>query len=254
MRAGELAVVTGASPGIGAAVAERLACADWRLVVVGRDAERLAAVAARTGGRPVVADLRTTAGVDAVCAVGAGAALLVHTAGLGATGPLSDLPVAVVDELLAVNLAAPIRLTRALLPALRARHGRVVFVASIAAVGVADEAVYSATKAGLRGFADALRAEGQVGVTTVLPGAVATPFFARRGRAYDRRVPRAVTPERVAAALVDGVRRNRAEVFVPRWLALAARVHGLAPGLFARLSRLERTDGTSAPPGWCRPG
>jgi len=236
-----LAVVTGASSGIGAAVADRLASAGWRLVVVGRDRERLAAVAARTGGRPVVADLRTAAGVAAVCAAGPDTALLVHAAGVGAAGPLPDLPVAVLTELLAVNLAAPIRLTRALLPGLRDRGGHVVFVSSIAALGVADEAAYTATKAGLRGFADALRAEGQVAVTTILPGAVATPFFARRGRAYARRFPRAVPPYRVAAALVDGVRRNRAEVFVPRWLALAARVHGLAPGLFARLSRSERT-------------
>jgi short-subunit dehydrogenase len=238
VRPGErLAVVTGASSGIGAAVAERLARTGWRLVVVGRHRERLAAVAARTGGRPVVADLATVAGVDAVYAAGADAALLVHAAGLGAAGPLPDLPVAVVDELVAVNLAAPIRLTQSLLPTLRARRGHVVFVASVAALGVADEAVYSATKAGLRGFADALRAEGQVGVTTVLPAAVATPFFARRGRPYQRRIPRPVTPEQVAAVLVDGVRRNRAEVVVPRWLAVAVRVHGVAPGLFARLSR-----------------
>lgn len=238
---GRLAVVTGASSGIGAAVADRLAGAGWDLVVVGRNRERLAAVAAGTGGRPVVADLRTAAGVADVCAASAGAALLVHAAGLGAAGPLPDLPVAVVDDLLAVNLTAPIRLTRALLPTLRARDGHVVFVASIAALGVADEAVYSATKAGLRGFADALRAEGQVGVTTVLPAAVATPYFARRGRAYARRFPRPVPPEQVAAALVEGVRHDRAEVVVPRWLTVAIRVHGLAPGLFARLSCLDRS-------------
>jgi short-subunit dehydrogenase len=75
----------------------------------------------------------------------------------------------------------------------------------------------------------------------VLPGAVATPFFARRGRPYHRRVPRPVPAERVADALVDAVRRGRADVFVTPWLAMGARVHGVAPSKFARLSR--RLDG-----------
>jgi uncharacterized protein len=237
---GYVALVTGASSGIGAAVADRLAVDGWGLVLVGRDRARLDAVAARTGGRPLVADLRTAVGTAAACEAGSEAALLVHAAGLGASAALAETAAATVEELVAVNLTAPMQLTRALVPSLGARDGHVVFVASIAAVGVADEAVYSATKAGLRGFADALRAEGGVRVTTVLPGAVDTPFFTRRGRGYDRRVPRPVSAERVAAALVEGVRRNRAEVFVPRWLAAAARVHGLAPALFARLSRLER--------------
>jgi len=236
---GCVALVTGASSGIGAAVADRLSDDGWGLVLVGRDRARLDTVAARTAGRALVADLRTATGTAAACEAGSEAALLVHAAGLGACAALADTAAATVDELVAVNLTAPMQLTRALVPSLRARGGHVVFVASIAAVGVADEAVYSATKAGLRGFADALRAEGGMRVTTVLPGAVDTPFFARRGRDYDRRVPRPVSAERVAAALVEGVRRNRAEVFVPRWLAAAARVHGVAPALFARLSRLE---------------
>jgi short-subunit dehydrogenase len=232
-----VAVVTGASSGIGAAVADRLAGA-WDLLLVGRDETRLALVAARTGGRAVVADL---SGADGVAAVRAAAddrvGLLVHAAGLGAAGGLAATPAARVDELMAVNLVAPVQLTRALLPTLVAQRGHVVFVASIAALGVADEVVYSATKAGLRGFADALRLEAAIGVTTVLPGAVDTPFFARRGRPYHRRFPRPVSPERVAVALIDGVRRGRAEVFVPGWLALGSRVHGAAPALFARLAR-----------------
>ena len=249
MTGGGLALVTGASSGIGAAVADHLGREGRQLVLVGRNGPRLDAVAARTGGRPVRADLRTGTGVDTVCAAAGGVSLLVHAAGVGMAGPLPDTPPGTVDDLVAVNLTAPVQITRRLLPGLRERRGHVVFVASIAALGVADEAVYSATKAGLRGFADALRAElgVGVGVTTVLPGAVATPFLARRG--YDRRFPRPVSAERVAGALVEGVRRGRAEVFVPRWLAVAARVHGVAPGLFARLARVDQGGRPGTAPG-----
>lgn len=232
------AVVTGGSSGIGAAVARRLAADGWELLLVGRDERRLDAVAAATGARTLVADLSEPAGVEAVAAAADGwVSLLVHGAGVGAAGPVEQLAPATAEQLLAVNLAAPVRLTMALLPTLRAERGHLVFVASVAAIGVAGEAVYSATKAGLRGFADAVRLESGVAVTTVLPGAVDTPYFDRRGAGYHRRFPRPVSAERVADALVDGVARRRAEVFVPRWLTIGARVHGAVPATFARLSR-----------------
>jgi short-subunit dehydrogenase len=233
-----LSIVTGASSGIGAAVADRLAREGHRLLLVGRHAPRLEAVARRTGGEPLLADLADPAAIELVRARGSGPVrLVVHAAGIGSAGPLAEIPAADIAALTAVNLVAPMQLTAALLPGLLAADGRIAFVASIAALGVADEAVYSATKAGLRGFADALRLETGLVVTTVLPGAVATPFFANRGTPYARRFPRPLPPERVADALVDAVERGRAEVFVPRWLAAGARVHGGAPSVFARLSR-----------------
>ena len=235
--ADRFALVTGASSGIGAALAQRLAGDGARLVLTGRDPERLQQVAERTGAKAVVADLAS--GVDTLLdALPARPALVVHCAGVGAAGPLEELSPARVDELIDLNLRAPIQLTRALLPGLRAERGHLVFVASIAALGVAGEAVYSATKAGLRGFADAVRIEApEVGVTTVLPGAVDTPYFGRRGREYDRRYPRPIRADRVAEEIVRGVRRGSVEVVVPRWLTLGARVHGAAPALFARASR-----------------
>jgi short-subunit dehydrogenase len=240
MRVSErIALVTGASSGIGAAVAQRLAGDGARLVLTGRDPDRLQQVAERTGAKAVAADLAADGGVDTLLdALPARPALVVHCAGVGAAGPLDELGAARVDELIDVNLRAPIQLTRALLPGLRTEHGHLVFVASIAALGVAGEAVYSATKAGLRGFADAVRIEApEVGVTTVLPGAVDTPYFGRRGREYDRRFPRPIRADRVAEEIVRGIRRGSVEVVTPRWLALGAKVHGAAPALFARASR-----------------
>ncbi|MFR9801392.1 SDR family NAD(P)-dependent oxidoreductase [Pseudonocardia sp. RS010] len=239
--ADRVALVTGASSGIGAALAERLAADGARLVVTGRDAERLHQVAERTGAKAVVADLVAdgASGVGTLLdALPARPALVVHCAGAGAAGPLAELAPARADELIDLNLRAPIQLTRALLPDLQAERGHLVFVASIAALGVAGEAVYSATKAGLRGFADAVRIEApEIGVTTVLPGAVDTPYFGRRGREYDRRFPRPIRADRVAEEIARGIRRDAVEVVTPRWLALGARVHGAAPALFARASR-----------------
>lgn len=232
------ALVTGGSSGIGAAIAEGLTAAGCRVVVLGRNPE---ALARRTGARPLVADLCTADGLARAADATADVDLLVHSAGRGWAGDLTAMAGPDVDALVALNLTAPMHLTRAALPGMRARgRGQVVFVSSIAAVGVGGEAVYAATKAGLRAFAASVRLEvaGEgIGVTIVLPGAVRTPFFEHRGRPYDRHFPRQVDPGEVASALLKAIDRGQAEVFVPQWLTVAARVQGAAPELFHRLAR-----------------
>lgn len=234
------ALVTGASSGIGAAVAEALAGLGTRLVLVGTDVERLAGVAERTGGRSLAADLTDPDGLDRACHEAAGTDLLLACAGRGWAGELAEMPDEKIGELTALNLVAPIRLARAAVGGMRARgHGHLVFVSSIATVGVRDEAVYSATKAGLRALAASLRYElagSPIGVTTVFPGVVDTPFFDRRGRRYDRRFPRPRAASAVAEATLRAVWRNRAEVFEPRWLTVPDRLNGALPGLFHVLS------------------
>ena len=235
------ALVTGGSSGIGAAVADGLAAAGCRLVVLGRDRDRLDAVARRTNARAVVADLCTADGLARAAEVAAKVDLLVNSAGLGWAGDLTAMGEPAIDALVALNLTAPIRLTRAALPGMRARgRGQLVYVSSIAAVGVGGESVYAATKAGLRAFADSVRLEvaGEgIGVTTVLPGAVRTPFFDHRGLPYDRRFPRQLDAAEVASALLEALARGEPEVFVPRWLTVAARVRGATPALFHRLAQ-----------------
>ena len=105
--------------------------------------------------------------------------------------------------------------------------------------GVAGEAVYSATKAGLDAFAESLRAEtvgSGVNVSVVVPGVVDTGFFDTRGRPYERARPRPVPPDAVADAVVRAVVRDRAEEWVPRWLRIAPAVRALAPGAYRRLA------------------
>ncbi|MFD2416144.1 SDR family NAD(P)-dependent oxidoreductase [Amycolatopsis pigmentata] len=240
---GAVVVVTGASSGIGAATALELGRAGAKLVLHGRDPARLASLAGRTGGLTLPADFADTEAVSRVAAevterFGTVDAL-VNNAGIGWAGAFSEMTREQVRDLIAVNLTAPIELTRALLPAL-SPQGRVVFVTSIAGrTGVAGEAVYSAVKAGLDSFAESLRFElagtgMKVGV--VVPGVVDTEFFARRGRPYERRSPRPVPPERVAAAVVRAVRDGRAESYVPRWLRVPVAVRGLVPGLYRGLA------------------
>jgi short-subunit dehydrogenase len=239
-------LVTGASSGIGAAVTRRLAT-GWRceLLLNGRDPARLAAVAEASGGVTLLGDLST----PGRCRALAGRALdlagrvdvLIAGAGVGWAGPFTEMPPDDIDQLLAVNLASALHLVRALLPAMvHRRSGHVVLVGSIAgACGVGGEAVYSASKAALTAFADSLRYEVHpkgVHVSVVLPGAVDTPFFARRGTPYGRSRPRPVPPEQVAEAVHRAVIRPRAELFVPAWLRLPARLHGVAPALFHHLA------------------
>ena len=146
-----------------------------------------------------------------------------------------------IDELVGTDLLATLHLVRGLLPHMvAAGSGRIVLLGSVAgSVGVRGEAVYSAVKAAVAAFADALRYELRgtgVGVTHVVPGVVDTAFFDRRGAPYRRTWPRPVPPERVADAVLTAVRRGTDEVYVPGWLRLPARVRGAAPGLYRRLA------------------
>ncbi|MFJ8584540.1 SDR family NAD(P)-dependent oxidoreductase [Streptomyces sp. NPDC093595] len=245
--AGPVALVTGASSGIGQAVAERIATAGgWRLLLGGRDEERLAAVARSTGGTPLAADLGERTGVERLAAQAVEREgrvdALVAAAGVGWAGPFVGMPADAIDRLLAVNLTSVVHLVRLVLPGMAERGvGRIVLIASMAGrVGVANEAVYAATKGALLAFAESLRYElagTRVRVTVVLPGAVETPFFDRRGVPYHRDHPRPVPAERVAEIVWRAIERGAEDVYVPGWLAMPARMQGAVPGFFRALAK-----------------
>lgn len=241
--AGAVALVTGASSGIGAATAAALAAVGTRLVLTGRNTARLGAVAARTAAIAIPADLTEPDGpdrlADAALAATGRIDLLVNDAGAGWAGPISDLSTAKADELVRLNLLAPIQLVRLLVPGMAARRsGRLIFVSSIAgATGVRHEAAYAATKAGLNCLAESLTYElagSGVGVSLVLPGVVDTPFFDRRGMRYGRAWPVPISADRVARAITDAAARDRPLVYVPGWMRLPALLHGTAPTAFRR--------------------
>ena len=217
------ALVTGASSGIGAATADVLAAKGATVLRTGRTI---------SGPSSYACDLASD--VSGLAAWAGDVDLLVLNAGIGHAGPFAEMPPGRIAELFTVNVVSQLELARALLPGMISRRrGHLVLVSSIAgAMGVADEAVYSATKAALRSFADALRLEvPSVGVTVVHPGVIDTPFFDRRGTPYTRRRPRPLPPITVAEALVAAVEHNRPEVFVPSWLRFPARLNGFLPSV-----------------------
>ena len=188
-------VITGAGSGIGAALARRLAERGDSLVLLARSAARAAELQRDFGGAQVlVADLGDPGTLNGIGRqVDGSVDSLVHVAGVVELAPVERLRLTDWEEQVTVNLTAPAVLTRELLPHLRRSGGTVVFVNSSAGLTAsACWSAYSASKFGLRGFADALRAEEVehgVRVSTVYPSRTATPMqekvHEQEGRTYD---------------------------------------------------------------------
>jgi uncharacterized protein len=244
-----VAVVTGASSGIGEATARALADRGWLCVLVARREDRLRTLADEIGGEIEVCDV---ADHNAVQAMGAhvlgrhpAVDLLVNNAGIPMRDTFPEADLELVERVLAVNYLGGAWCTNALLPGLKAaRHGHVANVVSIAgAIAFAQSGPYVASKHAQLAFSrclrPTLRREG-IAVHTILPGFVATEAFSQKALLRRRRSRWLVTdPETVAAAILRAVERNRAEVVVP-WFPYrpAIAIHGVAPGLVRAVERL----------------
>jgi uncharacterized protein len=244
-----IAVVTGASSGIGEATARLLSERGWHCVLVARREDRLRMLAAELDGEIEICDVGDRGAVEAmatrVLARHSAIDLLVNNAGIPARDTFVDADLDLVEQVLDVNYFGGAWCTRALLPGLRAAvRGHVVNVVSIAGtIAFARSGPYVASKHAQLAFSrclrPTLRREG-IAVHTILPGFVATEGFSQLALRRSRRSRWLVTDAAtIARAIVRAVNRDRAEVVVP-WFPyrLAIVIHGVAPGLVGAVERL----------------
>lgn len=245
-----VAVVTGASSGIGEATARRLAKEpEARLVLVARREERLRALASELGERAtyVAVDLTEDGAPERVLAHleehhGGRVTLLVNNAGASWRGTFADGGAERVARHMALNFDAQVALTEALLPLLRANApAAIVNVSSVAGrIARGGAGGYSASKFALAGWTDALHLEEKphgVHVGLVLPGFISTEGFPAeelKGKAATRWL--VSKPEAVAEAIVDASLGGKAERYVPRGYAAFAIARIIAPGIVRRLA------------------
>lgn len=241
---GKTALLSGATGGLGRAIAAALADRGTRLVLSARKLEALEELAGSLPGdghRAVVADLADPGAAERLASEAGEVDVLVANAGLPGTGKLEEFSQEQVGRVLRVNLEAPIRLSRELVPGMQERgRGHLVFVSSLSGKAASPRAsLYSATKFGLRGFALGLREDlwkRGIGVSLVSPGFVREAGLFHESGARAPRVLGTTTPERVGKAVTTAIERNRNEVAVAPALQRALANFALRhPELAARI-------------------
>lgn len=240
---GSRVLITGASRGIGSALAAEFAAAGASVVLVGRDVAALDEVAGRVRGVVWEADLADVEQVRGLVA-GVEAAtgpldVLVNNAAVEVAGAFVDQSATTIEAAYQVNLLAPVQLCRQVLPGMLARgRGHIVSISSLAAFSAFPGlAIYGSAKAGLTQFTTGLRADlrgGPVCTTIVELGPIATAMLARSkeyaptgdsfARLYRLGLIADVHPDVVATAVVEAVRTGRRQVRLPRRTAIAAQL------------------------------
>ena len=233
---GQICWITGASSGIGAALARQFSKRGARLILSGRDEAALAHVAAECGGGAMILPFETTDYpaiprlVEKALSLGGRIDILVNNAGISQRSLAQDTNFSVYERIIAVDLLAPIALTQAVLPHMLAQEaGRILMMSSVAGkVGVPMRTGYSAAKHGLIGYADALRAETEgVGlhVHVITPGSIRTNVSrnaleadgSKRG-VSDVAIERGIDPDHAADLMLRAIDRGDREIVIARGL------------------------------------
>jgi short-subunit dehydrogenase len=263
--AGATVLLTGATGGLGRAIAKALAERDATLILSARSAEALEQLAAElpgSGHTTIPADLAQPGAATKLVADAGDFDVLVANAGVRGAGPLTDYSDEEIERAIRVNLDSPVRMARAVMERMTERgSGHMVFIASLAGKASPPRgSLYNATKAGLRGFAIGLRgdlAPYGVGVSLVSPGFVRDAgMFADSGSKPPPGLG-TTTPDRVGAAVVRAIEANKVEISVApiqqrfaAHLALASPAFGLRAqtGGLGRRAAEEATMGDDAKP------
>ncbi|QKG69958.1 SDR family NAD(P)-dependent oxidoreductase [Erythrobacter mangrovi] len=236
---GKTAWITGASSGIGAALAHEWSARGARIILSGRDEARLAEVARALPTDTLVLpfdvrdDAAMLAATERATSWGTGVDIFVANAGVSQRSAAIDTDISVYREIIEIDLVAQIAATQALLPHFTARgSGHLLFISSIAGkVGVPMRTAYCAAKFGLAGYADALRGElsqSGIGVHVIYPGSVATDVSrnaltadgSKRGRS-DSVIESGIAPAEAAKRMVDAVAAGEREIIVADGMELA---------------------------------
>jgi len=250
---GRSVLLTGATGGLGQAIARRLRDEGCALTLTGRRADVLDALATEVEGHALVADLSQRGELQRVVDAAADVDILVANAGVPGIGELTEYSLEQLDRVIDVNLRVPLTLARLLGERMLARgHGHVVFISSLSGKTANPlSSLYNATKFGLRGFALGLRQDWGprgVGVSCVNPGPIADAGMfhdASAGVALPAGF-RPKVPSDVAAAVVRAVRSDRAEVDVADPVMRAGVILGqVAPQAAAKLNQLAGGDRVS---------
>ncbi|MFD8249856.1 SDR family oxidoreductase [Nocardia sp. NPDC059691] len=250
-----VAVITGASSGIGKATAAALAGRGYRVIGTSRNPDAIGSDAVLPGVEYRALDLTDPASIEAFAAGLDHVDVLVNNAGESQAGPLAELPTDAVERLFQLNVLGPIALTKAVLPGMRdRRYGRVVMVGSmLASFPMPYRSSYVATKAALRGFAVAARFEESpfgVWITAVEPGQIDTGLRERRTKyltdgsphtadfttfmaKLDENQSKGITPEKVATTIVKAIEAARPQPLYA--------VGSNAPAMFTLRRLLPRT-------------
>jgi uncharacterized protein len=240
---GSSVLLTGATGGIGHAIARSLHGAGASLLLTGRRADVLEPLATELGGRATAVDLVHREEVERLLDEAGDVDVLVANAALPASGDVLDFSVDQIDRALEVNLRAPIILSRVLGERMAQRgRGHIVLISSLSGKsGQAASSIYSATKFGLRGFGQGLRGDlgpRGVGVSVVFPG-----FIRDAGMFHESgaQLPKGVgtsTPEDVAAAVLRAITADKGEVDVaPLGMRAGTAFAQLAPTMSAKVAK-----------------
>lgn len=238
------ALLTGASGGLGIALARQLVQHGAHVLLAGRDADKLKALQSELGpaASMVVADLNEASGM---AALGAAAQafktnVLINNAGVSAFGMLQGQHWADIEHVVLTNLLAPMRLTHALLPGLCAQPQAVIVNvgSTFGSLPFAGFCAYSSAKAGLRGFSQSLRrelADTQVRVLHIAPRVITTPLNSPAVNALNRALGNTSdTPDAVARHIVTALAQSSKELHIGFPERLFAWLNGVAPGLIDR--------------------
>lgn len=238
-------LVTGATSGVGLQVAKDLHAKGYSVYATGRSKEALHELES-LGIHAIEADLLIEDSLDDVISQCPALDIVVFSAGIGTFALAHNTTDEQIEQMMRVNVTAPMKLTSRILPNMLAKKsGHLIYVASQAGkIATPKASVYAATKHALLGYANATRMEVQpygIYVTTINPGPIDTPFLdlADSTGSYKTSLKNfLLSVEEVSNAIVRVIERPTREVNLPWYMGISSKVYGMAPGVIERVGRV----------------